>query len=119
MKHTPDIPAPIFHPAFRQSMPRISQEVRHNRHILEPIIDAVESLVSQVQAYLRFEIDKVVVATQKADWEGRTATGKLKERMERLTQLEARLVEFDMRKPFDTLEFMLDEISEMSQDQPP
>jgi hypothetical protein len=119
MKSTPELKPPIFHPQFRQSIPAMVEEAHVIRNKLLFIMAEATSLVSSAGSYLEFEIDKLVVAIQKAEWENQVDLSKAKERLAELEVLLQSTKRDDLKRGYDTLDVIAGALKTFGQEHPP
>jgi hypothetical protein len=119
MKSTPEATIPMIHPRFRQSIPTLVEAASETTSDLRPIVERATSLVAEVRDYLRFEIDKVVVAIHKADWERQSDVAALKSRLDQLNIFADWIDRFDMAQPVATLGVIVDALEELQKEHPP
>lgn len=119
MKSAPEIQPPGLHPRFHSSIPTLVETAHKTRNNLRPVMEGAASLVAEVRDYLRFEIDKVVVAIQKAEWEGKVDLTKLKAHRDELKTFQDWLDRFDIQQPFATLGVIVDALESLEKEHPP
>lgn len=119
MKPAPEIRAPRFHPKFRQLIPSMIEDIAKVRNDIGPIADSAGSLLSQISSYLEFEIDKLVVAIQKAEWEAQADLVGIKARRDELESFKTWMDEFEINEFVGMLSVVGEALTEMGKEHPP
>lgn len=119
MKSTPETRVPGIHPRFYSSIPDLIESAQKTRNILEPVIAGATSLVAEVRVYLQYEIDRVVVAIKKAEWEERSDVTAAKSHLEDLKAFERLIEQFDMQAQYAALGLIAEGIRDLSSQHPP
>jgi hypothetical protein len=119
MKSTPELKLPPLHPRFAAQIPDLINKAGEASMALRPAIKQAESLVAEVKGYLDFEIDKAVVAIQKADWEARSNTIEAKVKLEQLQTFQRWLISASDGQLYTVLGIIAEALTELNKEDPP
>jgi predicted KAP-like P-loop ATPase len=119
MKSTPELKLSGLHPRFLAQIPALVETASETRNTLRPMMKQAESLVSEVKGFVEFEIDKAVVAIEKAEWEARSDTAEAKGKLEELRTFHHWLSGQIVAQPDTVLGVIVEALGELSKDNPP
>lgn len=77
-----------LNPAFREAVPGFVEAVAHAVLEVRPLARRLEVMIGAMHDHLRFEIDKIDLAIQRAEWESRPTSPSLEELKARRETLE-------------------------------